>query len=85
MEKSQMARALVVRVPLQLCKASQSEAVNALKWEPLMAPRVSSKNGHNLGLLRMYSGMGSLTLGGLMKLVYSGGDKKMMSIFRKYL
>ena len=85
MEKLQMARALVVRVPLQSCKASQSEVANALKWEPSMALRASSKKGYNLGLLKMYSGMGSPTLGGLMKLVYSGGDEKMTSIFRKYL
>ena len=50
-----------------------------------MAPRASSKKGYNLGSLKMCSGMGSPTLGGLMKLVYSGGDEKMTSIFRKYL
>ena len=40
MEKLQMARALVVRAPLQLCKASRLEVANALKWEPSMALRV---------------------------------------------
>ena len=85
MEKSQMARVLVVRVPLQLRKASRLEVANALKWQPLMALRASSKNGYNLGSLRMYSGVGLPTLGGLMKLVYSGGDEKMTSIFRKYV
>ena len=85
MEKLQMAKVLVVRVPLRLRKASRLEAANALKWEPLMALRASLKKGYNLGLLKMCSGTGLPTLGGLMKLVYSGGDKKMTSIFRKYL
>ena len=43
------------------------------------------KNGNSLGSLRMYSGMGSPTLGSLMKSAYSGGDKNITSIFKKYL
>ena len=43
------------------------------------------KNGNILGSLRMYSGMGSLNLGSLMKSAYSSGDENIMSIFKKYL